>query len=157
MWTTGGYGQGQAPTNEHISLTLNPGQEDFDLDGTGAACDCNDADPAAWSSPAEVDELRLSRSPGGWAVLTWDAVGIPGAAAASYDVLRSDQPSDFVVSAACLESGDSDLTAIDDAPIAPGVGAYFLIRAGNACPGTLGEGSTGTASSGTPRVSRHCP
>ena len=178
IWTTGGYGAGQVPTNEHIRLmpnppdadadqvfdscdncplTANPGQDDADLDGAGTACDCNDVDPAAWSSPAAVDELRLSRSPEGWAVLEWDAVGAPGAATASYDVLRSEQPSDFVVGAVCLESGDSDLTAIDDAPVGPGVAAYFLIRAWNPCPGTLGEGPIGAASSGTPRAGRHCP
>ncbi len=51
----------------------------------------------------------------------------------------------------------SDLTAIDDARIAPGAGAYFLIRALNACPGTLGSGSLGTTPSGTPRAGRSCP
>jgi hypothetical protein len=154
IWTTGGYGAGQVPTTEH--LWLSPTPTDADLDGVGAACDCNDFDSAVWSPPAEVHGLRLSRSPEGSAMLAWDAVGEPGAATVAYDVLSSEHPSDFL-GAGCLDSPYPGLTANSDTPIAPGSAAYFLVRASNACPGTIGAGPVGATSSGVPRTGRVCP
>ena len=74
-----------------------------------------------------------------------------------YDVIRSDDPSDFgLISAVCIESDDTlDAPATDGAALAPGGLSSYLVRAENVCP--AGLGFLGTASDGTVRTARTCP
>ena len=88
--------------------------------------------------------------------LDWTPPTDLGGVAVAYDTIRSDDPSDFVTTAVCVESDDGTDTSSFDAAT-PGVGAanYYLIRAENQCPS--GQGSLGNSSDGTPRTGRTCP
>lgn len=114
--------------------------------------------PGSCFPAAEVPDLLVSHhAANGSTELSWaplpartDGMGL------SYDVLRSDDPSDFDLAAECLESGDgSDTRATDpDVPV-PSLASYYLVRGAYACPD--GAGPVGSASNGTPRAARPCP
>ena len=127
-----------------------------DADGDGHASptcggdDCDDANGTVWARPGPTGCLGFLDEE----TMTWCAPGSTGGTAALlYDVVRSDTPSDFLTSTLCVETDDSDLSALDATIPAPGGVRYYLPRAQNAC----GEGSLGTTSAGAPRVGRSCP
>lgn len=130
---------------------------DHDGDGFGA-CDCNDANPDAWSTPGEAVDLRLTKGSGSQTNLTWLAPANPGGqlVAIVYDAIRSVNPADFVASASCLGTAGASVTTTSDSSD-PGAGGvfFYLVRATNACP--AGDGPLGTRSNGTPRTARACP
>lgn len=157
IWSTGGYGAGATHTLEHLYLDVDP--PDVDGDGVGDACDCDAGNPAVWSTPGEVRNLILSKSSTpSHSVLQWDVVEASGGAAVAYDTLRSDLAGDFVSDGVCVESNDgADVISSDASAPLPGAAYFYLVRARNACPGSSGSGSPGTASDGTTRTARSCP
>lgn len=128
---------------------------DNDLDGY-AVCDCDDNNPQAWRAPGEAIDLRLTRTAGDVAQLSWSPPASPGCSAPAFDALRSSSAADFVSSATCLLLDPPTTPAVSDAADpAPGAVYFYLVRARNACPNGLGPFGQGT--SGTPRVGRTCP
>jgi len=130
-----------------------------DHDGDGfAACDCNDANGDAWSTPGEAIDLVLAKGVGSETILSWYAPTNPGGqlVAIVYDTIRSVTPADFVASASCLPVAGPGVTTSSDLSD-PGTGGvfFYLVRATNACPS--GDGPLGTRSNGTPRDGRSCP
>jgi hypothetical protein len=128
--------------------------QDADADGVCDALDCAPNDPAVWTSPVEIQGLRVDK--GAATHLSWTAQS----QAPRYDVvggalaeLRSAQGSG---GAACL-GDDAPLSAWDDSvrpDPAVGQGYYYLVRGQNVC----GTGTYGFASSGIERVpSAGCP
>ncbi len=132
-------------------------QLDGDVDGWGDACDCDAANPAAWSAPGPVANLRLSHQPSaGLTTLAWEPPLWPGGTWHAYDTLRA-TAGDAFATAVCVETDDgADATALDDTP-PPDVGAvfYYLIRAEADC--ATGQGTLGAGSSGEERSGRSCP
>ena len=142
--------------------------QDLDADGLGngavtlQACgppagfsrisgDCDDVNPAVWGPPGEVGGLLLPDA----ATLDWMSPALVGGTAVSYDVIRSTDPSDFLVPGVCAAT-NTLLTDAADPDLPPDAGIYFyLVRAENECPG--GQGPLGSASDGTPRAGRACP
>src|SRR5262249_33455799 len=124
---------------------------DTDHDGVPDASDCAPSDPSTWAVPGEVTSLVLSKS-GNAVTLNWQTPASPGGTLPLYDTVRSTSPSDFTVSATCVETRDgSDLTSSD--PTVPTGGFYYLVRAENVC----GLGSAGTTSANAERVVASCP
>jgi hypothetical protein len=112
--------------------------------------DCDDADAGVWGTPTETPDLMFSDA----GTLTWSPPGGPGAQSVSYDLLRSEDPADFVA-AFCAAAG-TPITQGSDSDLPPPGGIYFyLVRAKNGCP--LGLGGLGSASDGTPRPGASCP
>jgi hypothetical protein len=126
---------------------------DDDGDGYIPGVDCDDAWDAVWLRPSEVHELRFMDSE----TLAWGAPEDLGAVPEQivYDLLRSEQPTDFGPDAVCVEAGDgSDEQAMD--PESPPVGQafFYLVRAQNDCE--PGEGTLGAASTGIERSGQSC-
>lgn len=122
---------------------------DGDGDGVANAQDCAPGDPALSSAPSPAQEMRLSKELDD--NLVWLAPGQPGAAAVTYDLLRSADAPSFV-SATCLESGETDTVATDVLEPAPGALLAYLVRVTNGCGSNLGHGSDGS-----PRTGATCP
>src|SRR5262249_53177542 len=140
---------------DNCPQTPNPGQQNADGDLRGDACDCSPSNPAIWAVPSDVTGLPLAGT--GPTSLTWSVPSDPGGnQQVLYDVLRSGSKGNFTLSepsAICVATGAAAPSASDPAP-APAAGSayYYLVRATNACGGTLG-----TSSAGTPRPGRPCP
>jgi len=113
--------------------------------------DCDDSNAIIWGTPSEVQGDQFTDP----ATLTWLPPSAPGAAADMYDVLRSINPTDFVVAATCLATGAPVMSVTDTTTPLPGKVFFYLVRADNVCPSGLG--SLGTSSSGTARTGRSCP
>jgi hypothetical protein len=128
---------------------------DNDEDLHCAPFDCDDGSSFAWGPPGEAGSLVLSADRQG---LDWqpptDAGGDP--TRLRYDILRSDNPADFLGSIVCVETGGGpDTSAIDLAAPGPGGTFYYLVRATNDCAGMAG--TLGTASTGQERLGGVCP
>jgi hypothetical protein len=133
-------------------------QVDADQDGVMLCADCDDANDEVWWAAGEVGHVTVGyvAGPGSALVLTWTPPADAGGnTPVVYDVLRSDNPGNFLGPAVCLESLDTDLTATDAATPPADVAYSYLVRARNACPYT--PGSLGNASNGAPRAGRNCP
>jgi hypothetical protein len=133
-----------------------PTEVDADHDGRRiCAGDCNDTDALAWHLPAEVTSLALDES--NPTHVTWDSQSALSGPETTYDLVSgsfSTTPGISFDSRVCLQSGEvstntSDLRA---GPL-PGMGFWYLSRAGNSC----GTGTYGTASSGAQRTIPSCP
>lgn len=105
---------------------------------------------------SEAEGLALGRgaTPGATS-LSWHPVPIRTDVGSRYDVLRSDDPGDFLSVAACVTSGTTALEAIDASSPDPGGAFFYLVRGSYDCP--RGEGPLGAGSDGAPRVGRSCP
>ena len=121
---------------------------DSDGDAFGA-CDCNNADPSVWSTPAEIAGLHVTK--GGGTTLSWSPA--TGGTQATYDVLRAPDPSDFQHTATCL--GSTAPSLVDNTSPAAGGALAYLVRAKNAGPN--GVGTLGTDSAGHERTTPSCP
>jgi hypothetical protein len=125
----------------------NAGQQDSDSDDVGDACDCQPLDPAIWSIPPDIPDLRLDKSAS--TVLTWSSLGasvVYDIAGGSFAELSADGG---VAGAACLVE-DTALTSWPDPrgdPATPWTGYYYMIRGQNIC----GTGIYGLDSSGEDR------
>jgi len=136
-------------------LDCSPEGTDLDGDLVGQCIDCLEGDASIWATPGEVAFLAAGNL-GGTTTFTWDPPVEPGAIGVTYEVLRSDDPTNFFgVSTLCMPDADPSNTTIDepDTP-APGAMYSYLVRAMNACE--AGTGSIGEDSSGTPRAGRIC-
>jgi len=133
-------------------------EDGIDSDGDLVGeCDCNDADATVWSTPGEVRNLVAAQQ-AGTTLLSWSPPLDAGATVVAYSVLRSTSASDFVSAAVCLALADPSQAAATD-PQTPAADELFcyLARAENACPGGLGTGPLGLASTGAERLGRNCP
>ena len=139
-----------------LDCCTNPACDDgIDSDGDSVAhCDCNDANGAVWARPGEVRNVLAS----GVSTITWSPPLDPGGTAPSYQVLRSGDPTNFVIGTTCLALLNPLLTLVTDttAP-APGAVFHYLVRAMNTCPGDAGIGTLGASSSGAEHQGRSCP
>jgi hypothetical protein len=160
-----------ADAGDNCPLNSNPGQENFDADGMGDACDpdddndavadaadCRSLDPTLWAAPGE-SPVTLS-----WTsaqILGWTSLGPVSGPATRYDVLRGPladlhggQPAGHEFDGAVCRRNDTDALDETDSDLpAAGSGYYYLIRGDNVC----GIGSFGRGSSGMERVSTACP
>jgi len=117
-------------------------------DGSADACeDCAPGNIDVWAPPSVVLNLIITKAATN--NITWDAPQIPGCVTPVYDVLRSENPSDFTT-ATCITSDITNRTATDTTQPSPSF--YYLIRVENTCGSNMG-----TDSSGTPRTSISCP
>jgi hypothetical protein len=90
--------------------------------------------------PGEASDLRFTTN----TELAW----VSAANAVSYDLIRSDDPVDFVTQGTCIENTVLN-TATDSQPQTTGELFHYLVRGrGNECPGPLGVDSQGTERSG---------
>jgi hypothetical protein len=145
-----GNGDGLAVPDIGAYEFVPSGRGDGDGDGTPDALDCNPADPTVYSQPSEVADLQSDAA--GQALIWSPPIDAGGTGAISYDVLLSGDPGGFP-SAICIESGAPDRQTPILAWSPPAGSAYFfLVRARNACGGSLGSDSAGNA-----RAGRACP
>jgi hypothetical protein len=113
--------------------------------------DCDDGDGTIWSTPGEVLEARFEDKE----TLSWLPPAEPGGTSPLYDVVRSDDPTDFDQSGVCVSTDDPSTSATDtDNPVLPGAVFHYLMRAENGC--SVGQGPVGEESDGTPRSARSC-
>jgi hypothetical protein len=132
-----------------LAIALHPGGPiDSDGDGVADAADCAPGDPGAWAVPGEATGLRFPQA-GDATFLAWSPPDAPGGSAVRYDLLRSVAAGDWLA-ADCLLTNTTATAASD--PALPGRAFYYLVRAENACGGTLGA-----RSDGTPRSGASCP
>ncbi len=114
--------------------------EDAVLDGD----DCNAADPGAWSAPAEVGGLLLSKSPG--TQLTWGDGSAAAGPGLRYEVLGGSlstlRTSGLAAATGCVASDLATPGWPDPAPDpAPSAGRFWIVRARNSCAlGSAGPG-----------------
>jgi subtilisin family serine protease len=120
---------------------------DADADGASNLDDCSPVKSDLWAGPSPALDLVGTTDAG--ATFSWTAPTDPGAAAVTYDLLRSTAAADFTA-ATCVASGLTSTTATDPDP-APGI-FYYLVRANNGCGQSLGM--TGA---GQPRGGTGCP
>jgi len=134
-------------------------QENYDYDGLGDVCDDDDdddgtldivdcliLDETVWSAAGEAEALRGELLPT-WA---WDAPSdLGGTQDPVYDLVSTTLASDFV-GAACVASDIAGTTVDDSFEPASGEVAFYLVRAENACGGTLGTTSLGVERAGSP-------
>jgi len=111
--------------------------DDDDNDGTDDTMDCSQFDDTLWSVPAPFDTLLLNDPV--TTTLVW-SLSDPGCINPVYDVLRSTIASDFS-GAVCLETNDTDTTALDSAVLPPDTIFFYLIRAENPCGEQMGMNS----------------
>jgi hypothetical protein len=135
----------------------NPEQTDADLDGHGAACDCLDSDPAAWTSPSESSGLSLDRGAGETVILSWDDPSAQAGPGTVHDIVTGSlaalRAQGGFAGATCAASGVAAAPAtIPLGDPATGDAAYMLVRGRNPC----GSGSYGNGSGGE-RVVTACP
>jgi len=121
---------------------------DSDGDAVRDSQDCAPANPALWAIPSPARNLLLQGHVS--TSLTWSAPAQPGGTGGpTYDLLRSASAAGFA-SAVCVATNVTAMSASD--ATAPAPVFFYLVRAENACGGTLG-----VASSGAPRSGRTCP
>jgi hypothetical protein len=130
-----------------------PACDAFDLDGDQRGiCDCNDADPQAWTLPGEVQGIFVWKDGIGGTVLEW--TGADGALVPPFDTIRTGTAGDFITNAVCLPTGDPTAHYVFDPELPlPSQVFYYLVRARDSC----GYGSLGVDSSGAARTARVCP
>jgi hypothetical protein len=125
----------------------------LDLSGPGPVCDCAPADAGTWAPPGNARDLTLTPVDGSPEVtaLSWDAPLDPGSNVVTFDVLGSVAPDGFEspASASCLAT-TTGLSSQDPSIPGPGSVRFFLVRASNACGGSLGTDSAGAARIGIP-------
>ena len=167
-----GDADGLADVNDNCPLVANSGQENFDGDPQGDACDpdddndtfadfsdCRPFDPTLWASPGEapITVTFLDAD-----TLQWTSVAATAGPGTAYDGargpladLRTQPPGSQFSTAVCLfDDLLNPSLQTDDATLpVVGHGFYYLVRGDNAC----GMGSYGRGSGGAERVLLACP
>jgi hypothetical protein len=123
---------------------------DSDGDGVGLCDDCDDSNARSWAQPGEALDVTF---PLAGMTMTWDPPQEQGATMVVYDVQRG-APRGFW-EGICVETGDSDLIAVDPELPLLNEAFYYLVRARNDCP--YGLAALTTNSNGVPRDGRACP
>lgn len=125
---------------------------DDDGDSVTDGNDCAPANPALWSAPSAVLTLTAQTPVSGNVQFDWTAPSdFGGVAAPTYDLVRSSLSGGFS-GGVCVESNDTNLSAVtSDAP-APGAINYFMVGARSACARRFAP-----ASSGFPQTVVTCP
>ena len=121
----------------------NPGQADFDRDGSGDPCDCAFTNPAVRPS-AEVEGLVVESLGAGALRLSW----AQAAGASSYEVVRGALSALSATHMGLCQAADIAELGWDDADVpAAGEAFVYLVRGVSpGCgPGTLGFGAYGAA------------
>ncbi len=117
---------------------------DRDEDGTLNGGDCAPGEPGSWSTPTEVQGLRVSRDPR--TDLTWIDQAAATGTGVRYDVaggaLSALRTSGLVAATTCTAGSLSTPIYTDARPAPPaGDGTYYLVRSTNACgTSTFGPG-----------------
>ncbi|MBP7149783.1 MAG: hypothetical protein KBD01_19835 [Acidobacteria bacterium] len=137
---------GHADAQDNCPAVFNPEQLDADGDLRGAACECDDADPAAWAEPAEVGQHTVGRADAA-VVLNWPSLAAAAGHGTRYDVV-SGALSELLVDASfaraeCLLDGAAEPPVDDPSALPPpGEARYTLVRGQNGCgSGTFGSGT----------------
>jgi hypothetical protein len=148
-------GDGVLDPMDNCQFVANNGQANVDGDAFGAACDCDDGQSDAWSLPENV-QLAFARDPStGRADISWAPPADPGGSVpVRYDLIRTDDPTDLLIAAACLETDETDTAASDTTLTASRGVLFYLVRTENDCPAA---GSLGLDSDGAERVGLTCP
>ena len=73
---------------------------------------------------------------------------------ASYDVIRSQDPSSFETGSECVATSTPSPSAVDGADPVAGTAFFYLVRGAYDCP--KGGGPLGSRSDGTARAGRAC-
>ena len=156
MWDLDGDGNTDSTTRSPAFVYTDPGTYTVHLTVANdtASSQMTQADLICASAgvPEVVSELMMDADQ---RTLTWQ----PAAAALSYVVLRGDlltlldTGGDFAASVStCLESGETDLVAVDRRPPPKGGGLYYLVGGTGYCGemGTYDSGGTSQAASRDP-------
>jgi hypothetical protein len=125
---------------------------DSDGDGVRDDRDCAPADLLAFATQGEVRDLIFDTP----AILGWTTETGRSGMGTTYDVVRgplSGLPVAPGSGESCRDDGIFTTYFSDTAQPAVGTGFYFLVRAANKC----GDGSYGSATSGTERTTAICP
>ena len=112
---------------------------DCDGDGVSPLIDCDDMNGGTQGEPGPAQSLVFADK----TTLQWTAPADPGLSPGTlvYDVVRSDDPSDFMTAPTCVESDDaSDTSATDTDTPASGTVFAYLVRAETRCGGAGGPG-----------------
>jgi hypothetical protein len=105
---------------------------DCDGDGYSPLADCDDTNGGTQGEPGAAQSLLFSDK----TTLQWTAPADPGLSPGTlvYDVVRSNDPSDFMTAPTCVESDDgADTTATDSDSPGPGVLYAYLVRVETLC------------------------
>ena len=116
---------------------------DGDGDSVVDASDCAPGNPSLWGAPSSVLSLTAQTPVAGNVQFNWTAPGnFGGVAAPTYDLVRSPLKNGFATGV-CVESNDTNLSAITSD--APGLGTinYFMVGARSTCGRRFAPNSAG--------------
>ena len=128
-------GDGLDDPSDNCPGTVNVDQVDEDLDGHGAACDCDDGLDSAWRMPHVT--LRVARD--SETRLDWHETEGPTAVAVTYDLVRATDAE--LTDATCLLTDTAAMTTTD--PDRPAPAFFYVVRGQNDCGESAGMDSTG--------------
>ena len=169
-WLHDGDADAIADVEDNCPAHANPGQQDFDGDALGDACDsdddgdlvahgadCRSLDPTLWDAPGEHPiAVMLSDA----VTIQWTSLAAAAGPATTYDMFRvlasaarSADPQMRFDAGVCLLDNMGALLHTDLQTPPPGDAFYYAVRGENAC----GTGIYGRGTDGTEEVSLLCP
>jgi hypothetical protein len=140
---------------DNCEYTPNLDQIDADLDGYGAACDCNDQEADEWNPPSEIPNLKFTNK----TALTWGQPIDPGSIEVMlFDVMRQPAPLTYTTSYSCLRGSLTVATTTDTQTPPPGGVFNYQVAGKNECVTVQNRPEDlGTSSDGRPRTGVSCP